>query len=324
MKQIATFLIATALTTVIDMPKANADVNMMEASFRSTFTDLEMNGLKIQRRYDSRSNVSGVFGFGWCSTFDTHLAFEKLPDGKIQTTISDCGKITASNAPLKYVNGTYSQALPTGLTRRYNADTGDLMALRGPAGGAEVQILRTRSRLSRDAALGEGLKMRQRITDKTANRIRLVYDDLNETVTSLETSDGKRLEFTYSADRNLLSAKNAWNNTYRFDYDTLHNLTRAAYPDHTFEQMTYDSDRDRLLSFQGRDGCSETYSHQVSTSDSGRHQTSTAHLICQGKTKRDVRFDFNFINRSGHWLLSDMSLTRDGTTQKTNMLKGAQ
>ncbi len=320
MKQIATFLIASALTTLVDIPTANADVNMMEASFRTTFTDLEMNGLKVQRRYDSRSNFSGVLGFGWCSTFDTHLAFGKSTDGKIQSTISECGKTSTAKAPLIYTNGSYSQTLSTGLTRRYDADTGELVALRGPPGEAEVQILRSRSRLSRDAALGEGLKKRPQYP----NQIRLEFDDLNETIVTLETSDGKRLEFTYSEDRNLLTAKNAWNNTYLFEYDTVHNLTRATYPDHTLEQMTYDVDYDRLLAFQGRDGCTETYSHQVSASKSSRHQTSSAHLSCQGKTKREVRFDFDFVKRSGRWLLSDMSLTRDGVTQKTNFMKGTR
>lgn len=322
MRQIATLLIASALTTLIDIPTANADVNMMEASFRTTFIDLEMNGLKIQRHYDSRSNISGLFGFGWCSTFDTHLAFEKSQDGKVQTTLSDCGKPSPTAAPLAYANGTYSQTLSNGLTRTYDADSGNLVVLRGP-GGAEVAILRSRSRLPRDAALVEGKnEPGQPTRQRKRQRLRLEFDDLNENIVALETSDGKQLEFTYSQDRNLLSAKNAWNNTYHFDYDHLHNLTRAAYPDHTSEQMTYDVDHDRLTSFQGRDGCTETYTHKVVMSSSGRHQTSLAKLLCLGHLKREVRFDFNFGKRDDRWFLSDMSLTRDGSTQKTNFTRG--
>jgi len=144
--------------------------------------------------------------------------------------------------------------------------------------------------------------------------MRLEYDGFNETVVALETSNGKRLEFTYSPTRDLLSARNAWANTYHFDYDSLHNLTRIDYPDHTSEQMTYDADLDRLLKFEGRDQlCTETYSYRFADLDSGttRTQTSTSKLICSGKTKRVVRFDFTYARKAkGSWTLSNLKLTR--------------
>jgi YD repeat-containing protein len=317
MNQIASLLLTATFTLIA--PPAYADVNMMEASFRTTFTDAEINGLKIQRRYDSRSNFSGLFGFGWCSTFDTRLEFSKTKDGRQSVQINDCGKLSAS--PVHYRDQTYLQTLSTGLTRIYDADTGELTRLKA-AHGREVAIERPRHRLPRAAALGEGLKERQ--------ILKLTFDSLNENVTALKTPDGKQLEFTYDPDRNLLSAKNAWNNTYLFDYDPLHNLIKVSYPDKTSEQMTYDVDHDRLLSFQGRDGCEETYSHQITAAPESRHQTSTARLTCSSKLKREVRFDFTFsrlpasqdLRPDARWFLKEMNLTRDGKTQTTTFPRG--
>ncbi len=311
-------LAATLITTFTAIPNAYADVNMMEASYQTQFTDLEIGGLKITRLYNSRSNFSGLFGFGWCSTFDTHLEFSTTPQGRAFSAINECGRLSnVGDAQfLKFENGFYSQTLSTGLTRKFDAATGELVSLQA-ARNPEVRILRARPRLPRDAALGEGLKMR------------LEFDDLNERVVHLETPD-KQLEFTYAADRTLLSARNAWSNTYRFTYDTLQNLTMVRYPDDTSESMTYDADHDRLLSFQGRQGhCTETYSHTFSSAAGNeplkRTQVSTAKLICKTLSgldvvKRAVRFDFSFTKQSkpkSKWMLSQLSLTRDGKTQST-------
>lgn len=311
--KIVTPLIASLLTTFIAIPDAFADVNMMEASFQTTFVDLEIAGLKISRRYNSRSNINGVFGFGWCSTFDVKLAFAN--DGRTPAGISECGHRTKANIE-RTANGAYAQTLSTGLIRTFDATTGELAALqngRGPevaierSGGSASPRGPARSRLPRDAALGEGLKMR------------LEFDDLNETVARIETSTGKLISFTYSPARDLLSARNAWGNTYRFDSDTLHNLTRISYPDGSSEKMTYDADHDRLLSFEGRGGnCKETYSHKYEISPAKLAQAapvkltqnSQAKLICQGRTKRVIAYDFTYEKHGARWSLANLKVDR--------------
>lgn len=279
-------------------PSASADVNMLDASFRQTFIDAQVAGLKIERCYDSRSTYLGLFGFGWCSTFDSRLDIRTLK-------INDCGK-TSSSATVRYdgETGTYVQRLANGLTRIFDADSGALVALRNGLKGPTVAIDGdrapgtgdTRSRLPRAAALGEGMKMRP--------RIRIEFDPLRENVTSLLLPDGTRLTFEYSDKRDLLSAKNAWSNTYRFDYDRLHNLTQVRYPDDTQELMEYDADRDRLTKFQGRDGCVETYEHTISSSAKERTQISTAQLTCDGQPKRQATFRFGFIRKGSSYLLN--------------------
>jgi YD repeat-containing protein len=263
-------------------PSASADVNMLDASFRQTFIDAKVAGLNIERKYDSRSSFIGVFGFGWCSTFDIELETQTLK-------LKECGRTTANK--VVYVKGRYLLRTK-GLTRTFDADSGALIALKSD-GGAEVEIQSdTRSRLHRAAALGEGMKMR------------LEFDALQENITALILPDSKRLTFTYSKSRDLLEATNAWSNTYRFEYNTLHNLTSVRYPDSTEELISYDDDRDRLTKYQGRDGCIETYDHTTSQSKAERTQISTARLMCDERLRRQVVFRFGFIRKNSQWLLN--------------------
>ena len=285
MNQIAVTAL-TASFTLFFSPPAYADVNMLEGSFRTTFIDAQVAGFKIERRYDSRSTFTGLFGFGWCSTFDSQLDLNTL---KAQ----DCGK--TSGVTVRYSNGTYVQVLANGLTRTFDADTGALIALQNGR-GSSVEIdgapgapsAAARSRLPRAAALGEGMKTRPRIS--------LEFDGLHENVIAL-TTPSSRLTFDYNDKHDLLAARNAWNNLYRFDYDRLHNLTQISYPDGTSEEATYDTDHDRLTQFQGRDRCIETYEHTISASANERHQTSIAKLSCDGKPKRQAVFRFGFIRK---------------------------
>lgn len=271
-------------------PSASADVNMLDASFRQTFIDAKVAGLNIERRYDSRSTFMGLFGFGWCSTFDTSLE---------NAQVIECGK-PSKTKPRYNSNGTYTQTLSSGLIRTFDADSGALIALKA-AKGPEVVIDGggSRSRLPRAAALGEGLKMRPK-----TNALTLELDPLRENVTTLQLPDGKRLTFTYSDKCDLLEARNAWNNTYRFDYDKLHNLTRVKFPDGTDQQLEYDVDRDRLTKYQGRDGCTETYEHTTSVTRTERSQISIAKLSCQDQIKRQAIFRFGFIRKAQGWLLN--------------------
>ncbi len=70
---------------------AMALIDMKDANYVETWTDLDMGGpgyiLKVERTYNSRSIYDGVFGFGWCSDFETRL--EITPDSKIK--VIECG-----------------------------------------------------------------------------------------------------------------------------------------------------------------------------------------------------------------------------------------
>jgi YD repeat-containing protein len=64
---------------------------MKNANYSNTWVDIEVPGsgyeLKISRTYNSRSLMNGIFGFGWCSDFETKL--EKTAEGNLK--LVECG-----------------------------------------------------------------------------------------------------------------------------------------------------------------------------------------------------------------------------------------
>lgn len=70
---------------------AFALVDMKNANYAETWTDLMVPGsgyeLRVQRTYNSRSLFNGIFGFGWCSDFETRL--EVTAESNLMLT--ECG-----------------------------------------------------------------------------------------------------------------------------------------------------------------------------------------------------------------------------------------
>ena len=66
-------------------------VDIRSAGYSKTFIDFESQtkgyNLKVERTYNSRSLYNGLFGFGWCSNFETKL--DILPDNSIK--VAECG-----------------------------------------------------------------------------------------------------------------------------------------------------------------------------------------------------------------------------------------
>lgn len=279
----------TAATLLICLShSAQADINMMEASFKTSFIDAQVEGLKISRTYDSRSTYSGLFGFGWCSNLDVQLV--RLSTAVV---IRECG--IERPAKVSFDKNSYLFKRSDGSTQRFAVEDGSLTGIQTP-GHTEVPILRQRGSERR--------------------KIFLELDELKR-VRKI-TADGLESDFVYGPDGTLRSAKNAWSNTYKYDYDRLHNLTRIFYPDNTTETLTYDTDHDRVTSFEGRNGCTETYRHTFQKIQTSKIlQTSVATLKCDFEAPQtETRFDFMFAKRSDQrWALSKLSLTREGKTQ---------
>lgn len=83
--------VGLALSTTLISSLSFAVVDMKNANYSNTWVDIEVPGsgyeLKISRTYNSRSLLNGIFGFGWCSDFETKL--EKTPEGNLK--ITECG-----------------------------------------------------------------------------------------------------------------------------------------------------------------------------------------------------------------------------------------
>ncbi len=84
-------LSATLLLTGILSSQGNALVDLKNANYSDAWIDLIIPGpgydLKVERAYNSRTLYNGIFGFGWCSEFET--ALEITPEGNLN--YSECG-----------------------------------------------------------------------------------------------------------------------------------------------------------------------------------------------------------------------------------------
>ena len=279
---------------------AHADVNVKDASFSTTFIDLDLGHLKITRTYNSRSTYSGVFGYGWCSNLD-----QQLQKSGEDLVIATCDRKQVfhrdhTSPALRWITGRLSDGT-------LEADGDDIIHrdsqgreferfAGAPSGGGGDS---SRIRLFRDAATGEGM------------RVRLETDPVSHKILKIWSPGSEGASYEYNGD-DLIKVKNAWKNTYDFTYDKLHNLTQVAYPDHTFEVMSYDTDSDRITSFQGRNSCIERYDYHVSSSRSHKRQETIATKTCRGQDVSRVAFEFKFAQAPHNtWLLAALKLTRD-------------
>lgn len=82
---------SAAVIFIATTQSAHAMVDMKNGNYTDTMIDLQVSGggyaLKIERTYNSRSNFSGMYGYGWCSEQETTL--EKTPEGFLK--LQQCG-----------------------------------------------------------------------------------------------------------------------------------------------------------------------------------------------------------------------------------------
>ena len=71
--------------------QAQAIVDMKNANYSNTWVDFELDGtgydLKLERTYNSRTLFNGIFGFGWCTNFETNLEITAESNLKVR----ECG-----------------------------------------------------------------------------------------------------------------------------------------------------------------------------------------------------------------------------------------
>lgn len=78
----ATLLVSLNSFAVVDMKNANYSESWIDVTVPGSGVDF-----KIQRHYNSRSTFSGMFGYGWCSDYETTL--ERTPEGGLK--LQECG-----------------------------------------------------------------------------------------------------------------------------------------------------------------------------------------------------------------------------------------
>ncbi|MFS4459021.1 DUF6531 domain-containing protein [Bdellovibrio sp. HCB2-146] len=331
--------------------QAFALVDMKNANYSNTWIDMDVPGagydLKIVRTYNSRSLFNGMFGFGWCSDFETNM--EVTAEGNIKVT--ECGggleisysprEITRADVD-KTINGVIAKikaekkvgqtqayfdnlkaqlleddSLRAKYARQYGMTVPIREGTKFYANGKEVEYF-TFNKTYYTRNLPDGSAQRYslqgkltHIYDKNNNFLKFEYD--KDSIAKIEDNNGRRLSFKYYQNKkvksivgpngltaeykfanldDLSTVKNAWLKTYTYEYDELHNLTKATWPDKTFISLKYDKKMDWVTSFTDRDKCLESYKYESSTNDPKNHYWSTIKKVCGKEVIADNRYEF--------------------------------
>ncbi|WP_413289591.1 DUF6531 domain-containing protein [Bdellovibrio sp. HCB337] len=354
--------------------QAHALVDMKNANYSNTWIDMEVPGsgydLKIVRTYNSRSLFNGIFGFGWCSDFETSL--EVNGEGNIK--VKECGgglEVTFSPREVtrKDVDNTVSSIISkmksdkkVGQTEAFykNLQTqlveddnmradyarqyGVVVAVKEGtkffANGREVEnIVFTKAYYTRNLVDGSSQRFSLQgklthIYDKNGNFLKFEYE--KDQIQSITDNNSRRLTFKYFPNKKVKSVsgpnglmaeyrfanlddlalvKNAWLKTYNYEYDDLHNLTKASYPDKTTIVLKYDKKNDWVTSFTDREKCLEAYTYEVDSKDPKNHYWSNVKKTCGKEVVAENKYEFWHKQRAdGQFYLQRVLSTTNGST----------
>lgn len=356
--------------------QAYALVDMRNANYTETWIDLDSpssgTGLKVQRTYNSRSIHNGLFGFGWCSDFETKLTV--TPQNTLK--VRECG----AGAEVEYTLGgkevdNYEPVINSilaevkkrnkGLDAKYfkNLETEikkdpllrdefiRQLDLQGEAksgtkyiaiGRSNEYVVRNANTFSRRLSSGsfqefnkDGNLISQR--DPNGNSIKLSYAGTK--LTKVQEDKGSSLQFKYApgnkyvsqilgpkglkstytfSGEKLVVVKNAWKNTYKYDYDDLYNLTKVNYPDGKYIALSYDKDKDWVLSFRDREACVETYKYAQAKADPLNNYSSNVIKKCGKDVTNQSKYEFwHKVKNDGTRYLAKSSAEINGKKTET-------
>lgn len=228
---------------------SHALVDMNSASYVNSWVDLELPGsgydMKVLRTYKSRSIYNGMFGFGWCSDFETKL--DTTPEGNI--SISECGdgKVTLYSAKtlskadvagsinqiiakmkadpkLKASSTTYWKNLTaqlfedddkrSDLAKQYRISEPVKEGIKYMANGKEVEsVVLSKSYYTRTLPdnTSQRFDLQGRLThmyDKNGNYLKFEYDSKG-LLAEIEDNNSRKLSFKYYSNRKVKSASGA-------------------------------------------------------------------------------------------------------------------
>jgi YD repeat-containing protein len=353
---------------------AHAIIDMKNANFSTSWTDLIVPGggyeMKVQRTYNSRSLINGLFGFGWCSEFETKMVIS--PDNTLKVfecgaglettyTTKDYGqkdieklvqnilqKVKAEGKRTEdYISGLRKNLLQDSRLRIRMALDYDLTASvkEGAiyyANGKEVEnITLTKEFYVRQLADGsfQRFDFKGRLIamyDKNSNFLKFIYDgsqlkeiadnngrrlllkyNNNKRLTTISGPSGITVEYKFEKLDNLAWVNNAWGNVYTYEYDELHNLTKATWPDKSTIQLSYDRNKDWVLSYKDRQNCLESYTYESSKDDPKNHYWSIVEKKCGKEIVNNTKFEFyHKVRKDGVTYLSRTTTVTNGISNE--------
>jgi YD repeat-containing protein len=359
MKQVLLVLALTFAST-----PAFSLVDMENANYADSWVDLIVSGtgydLRVLRTYNSRSLHNGIFGFGWCSDFETSL--ELTSENSILVTHCGSGEVTeyypagATPAREKVVDQIVAEkkkkakgSVPDSFwakmkkdllfdeyNRKQEAEALNLKTAKAEKGkvylanGSETErVVYKGNRFVRylnDATVqlfdekgaliklsdrnGNSLDIKRKkgriseIIDNNGRKLTIALYP-NGKVKSVTAPGGIKSIYKYKNLDDLAEVTNAWGNTYKYEYDDLHNMTKTIYPDKTSRVLTYNQKKDWVTSFKNRSNCLETYKYGFDKKQPQLHYWADVKKVCNKKTMAENRYEFWFKkDKSGQAVLA--------------------
>ncbi len=270
---------AFLLVSLLFMPKAYALVASANGNYFTGFVDIKStneraNFLQIKRIYNSQTEYNGMLGYGWGTEFESIL----LVSNKNTVSVIESGGGTrtkfehnssSSNRQLKA--GMKLTSSNRGKKQHLEVLPGGKGFVRTLANGEKIYfthrvILPTKQRFV-------GQKTGYRVTKivkvrPTKDTITIKYSNNNlkkisnrsgylsftigpnGKVKAIRNSDKKEVRYTYCPSKkysikhkcgkgDLITSKDAIGNTFKYEYDAAHNLTKITYPSSRQETITY-------------------------------------------------------------------------------------
>lgn len=255
-----------------------AMVDMQNANFSDTWADVDLQSggfdLKIIRTYNSRTLYNGIFGFGWCSNFETSLTI--LPDNRVKRTECGAGQeviYSAKNYSLSDVDSAVDKILTAVKKGNPTSSEGELRRLRDELKKnpdrreAEAKIYGVRSDLKQGTVLTaedeatDKITLRRDfyervlsdgnthkfdlqgrlvgITDPKGNFITIDYRD--NRISTITTNGGQKLSFSYDAHGKVSNIKGPRGMDMTYKYEKISDLVYAKTSDKDVFTYAYDS-----------------------------------------------------------------------------------
>lgn len=281
-----------------------AVVDMRNGNYSESWTDLELKGivqdLRVVRTYNSRTTFDGMFGYGWCSDYETRI--EAMPDGTLKLT--ECGagqQVIYRSVPNSVGNNNTIATSQSARLYRANGKEFDTIVY------ASGQYVRSTSSNHQETFDQTG----RRIKTHEANGNEMLYSYAEGRLNKVSSNDGREMTFGYGSNgkvesirssktlsasyhyngADLVSVTNGWGNTYQYQYKA-HKLTRAEWPEQSFIELKYDTAQDWVTNYTDRNGCQEAYQYDDFPDDPQHHYGAT--LLKNGCSDNRTEGKFEF------------------------------
>ncbi|WP_347358770.1 DUF6531 domain-containing protein [Bdellovibrio sp.] len=278
---------------------AFAVVDTSTGSFVHSWTDFEGRGMDLRlslvRTYHSRSNHRGWFGYGWCTDLETNLKrgensleINHCGDGRVITFRAERGQFKgpkSSDGIVKKVDSTYKRTFPDGTVEIFNSE-GNLNEIR--KGKLFVRLKYNNKGIPSEIADSGGRLVN--IESNPQGNISLIQFLLSSR--SKEIKPVTIGQYSYEGG-NLVEAKNAWGNTYGYQYDKKNNMVVARWPSGKSVQISYNNN-DWVQSVSGSEICKESYSYKIDNSRNPPRYEVTVKKDCPDGIKVELAYAYTY------------------------------